>query len=451
MNVRVRLQWAAALLCLAGCANEAAKPTTHPSSPDAAPATPSLMTSDTATSPPTATTTAEKPAATEATPALEEPSADGHNRLKSEEITQGWLRLFDGHTLFGWNPNSETNWHVDNGVIVADGEAKGLLVTTTRWANYELRCDFRVAAGGNSGVFLRTPFSPKSPVTDCYELNICDTHPEFKSASLVGRAQPTETVIADGEWHTFFVTVDGSHVAVEFDGRPVLKYLDPNVPTNFTPNPMINGFIGLQMNGGKAEFRNVFLRPLGLTPWFDGTTLAGWKTVPGSQGKFEVEDGTIRGTGGRGFIESEKTAANFVLQFEAITHGDALNSGIFFRAQPGTEKAPSNGYEFQIQSGIKNGDRNQPADFGTGAIFRRVAARRVVSSDREWFTATLVADGPHFTTWVNGIPVVDWTDTRPANDNPREGLRTEAGHLSLQGHDPTTNLQFRNLKLGELP
>ncbi len=390
-------------------------------------------------------TTAAATTAESATPALEAPSADGHNRLNSEEIEQGWLRLFDGDTLFGWKPNSDTNWHVDNGAIVADSDAKGLLVTTTRWANYELRCDFRVAAGGNSGVFLRTPLTPKSPVTDCYELNICDTHPEFKSASLVGRAQPTETVNADGEWHTFFVTVDGPKVTVQFDGKAVLSYDDTGEKT------LTSGFIGLQMNGGKAEFRNVFLRPLGLTPLFDGTSLTGWKTVPGSQGKFDVEDGTIRGTGGRGFIETEKTAGNFVLQFDAITHGDALNSGVFFRAQPGTEKAPSNGYEFQIQSGIKNNDRNQPADFGTGAIFRRVAARRVVSSDREWFTATLVADGPHFTTWVNGIPVVDWTDTRPANDNPREGLRLEAGHLSLQGHDPTTNLQFRNLKWVQLP
>jgi len=394
---------------------------------------------------------APKPATTataavdSAPPALEAPTADGHNQLSADEIAQGWLRLFDGDTLFGWKPNSETNWRVDNGVIKADGDAKGLLVTTTRWANYELRCDFKLIAGGNSGIFLRTPETPKSPVTDCYELNICDSHPEFKSASLVGRAQPTEAVTADGDWHTFFVTVDGPKVTVQFDGKPVLSYEDNG------EKALRSGFIGLQMNGGAVEFRNVFVRPLGLTPLFDGASLAGWKTVPGSQGTFAVEDGTIRATGGRGFLESERTAANFVLQFEAITHGDALNSGVFFRAQPGTEKAPSNGYEFQIQSGVKDNDRNQPADFGTGAIFRRVAARRVVSSDREWFTATLVADGPRITTWVNGIPVVDWTDTRAANDNPREGLRLDAGHLSLQGHDPTTNLQFRNLRLVDLP
>lgn len=377
--------------------------------------------------------------------ALEAPSPDGHNRLTREELSQGWLRLFDGHTLFGWQPNSDTNWRVQDGVIVAAGEPTGLLVTTTRWADYELRCDFRVAEGGNSGVFLRTPLHPTNPAIDCYELNVCDTHPKFKSASLVGRAQPTSEVKANGDWHTFHVTVSGSQVSVKFDDQPVTEYTDD------TATPLTSGFIGLQMNGGQAEFRNVFLRPLGMSDLFDGQSLAGWRVVPGSQGEFTVDDGTIRVTGGRGFLETERTAGNFILQFEAITHGDALNSGVFFRALPGTEQAPSHGYEFQIQNGIKNGDRNQPADFGTGAIFRRVAARRVISNDREWLAATLVADGPHFTTWVDGVQVVDWTDNRPVNDNPREGQRLEPGHLSLQAHDPTTNLQFRNLRLGALP
>jgi hypothetical protein len=63
----------------------------------------------------------------------------------------------------------------------------------------------------------------------------------------------------------------------------------------------------------------------------------------------------------------------------------------------------------------------------------------------------LVADGPHFTTWIDGVQVVDWTDDRKPNDNPREGQRLKPGHFSLQGHDPTTDLAFRNLKLVETP
>lgn len=365
--------------------------------------------------------------------------------LSPAEIADGWIALFDGETLFGWQPNSNLNWRVEDGVILADEGDPGLLQSTSRFADFELRCDVRVAAGGNSGIFLRSAFKPTDPAVDCYELNMCDTHPMFKSGSLVKRAQPTKETKVDGEWHNFHVKAQGPSLVVQIDGEPVLDYTDD------TATPLTIGHIGLQMNGGKAEFKNVFLKPLGAQPLFDGTTLSGWRVVEGSKSEFTVQDGAIHVTNGRGFLETETTAKNFILQFDAKTNGDKLNSGIFFRAMPGTEAAPSNGYEFQIQSGIKDGDRTQPEDFGTGAIFRRVAARQVVSNDREWFTATLIAEGPHFATWVNGYPVVDWTDERPAQENPREGLRLEGGHFSLQGHDPTTDLDFRNLKLIHLP
>jgi hypothetical protein len=47
--------------------------------------------------------------------------------------------------------------------------------------------------------------------------------------------------------------------------------------------------------------------------------------------------------------------------------------------------------------------------------------------------------------------VSDWTDERPPHGNPREGLRTEPGALSIQGHDPTTDLMFRNIRLEPIP
>lgn len=380
--------------------------------------------------------------------ALEKPTPDGMNWLSRDEISAGWIRLFDGHTLFGWKSNSKLGWSVHDGVITADSADaanKGLLVTTTRFADYELRCDYKVATGGNSGIFLRTAMEPTDPAVDCFELNMCDTHSAFGTASLVKRAKPDKPIQGDGAWHSFHVQVLGPKIVVKFDGEQVLDYTDTS------ERPLKTGHIGLQMNGGKIEFRNVYLKPLGELPLFDGKSLAGWRDVPGSKSKFEVQEGTIHVTNGRGFLETETTAGNFVLQFEAITNGDKLNSGIFFRAMPGTEKNPSHGYEFQIQNGFKDGNRTQPDDHGTGAIFKRVSARRVVSNDRQWFAGTLVADGPHISTWIDGIQVVDWVDERPENENPREGRRVKPGHLSLQGHDPTTDLAFRNLRLVETP
>ena len=55
-----------------------------------------------------------------------------------------------------------------------------------------------------------------------------------------------------------------------------------------------------------------------------------------------------------------------------------------------------------------------------------------MADDLKWFYKTIVADGPHVAVWVNGYQVTDWTDTRPADPNPRKGLRARARH----DHDP---------------
>jgi hypothetical protein len=204
---------------------------------------------------------------------------------------------------------------------------------------------------------------------------------------------------------------------------------------------------------GKTELmvHSVRIRTLGAKALFNGKDLTGWKIFDDPKRaatKFEVtKDGELSARSGPGDLQTEKAFDNFVLQLECKTNGKWLNSGVFFRCIPNQYQ---NGYECQIQNGYTGDDRAKPIDFGTGAIYRRIAARKVVSNDNEWFTMTLVADGKHFSTWVNGYQTVDWTDDRPANDNPRQGYRAEQGHLSIQGHDPTTDLLFRNIRIAEL-
>ena len=367
------------------------------------------------------------------------------NQLTREEIDAGWIRLFDGESLFGWKATNETPWKIEEGVVWAETGKPGLLVTNTEFADYELKCDFRLAPGGNSGIFLRTLFAPKDPAVDCYELNMCDAHPAFPTGSLVGVVKPSKKVSGEGKWMTYHVTVEGRRVRVELDGEEILDFTDER------PQARRRGLIGLQKNVGKAEYRNIYLRPLNLKPSFNGKDLTGWRVVPGSTSEFAVEEGAIHVKNGPGFLESEGTSQDFVLQAQIKTNGKHLNSGVFFRSLPATEKAPSNGYELQVHNAFKDKDRAKPVDFGTGAIYRRVPARRVVPDDFEWFTATLVAAGPHFSVWIDGEQVTDWTDDRKPDENPRKGLRTQAGSFILQGHDPTTDLLFRKLQVSEYP
>ena len=132
------------------------------------------------------------------------------------------------------------------------------------------------------------------------------------------------------------------------------------------------------------------------------------------------KEGELHMSNGAGQIDTAADFTNFVLQIDwASRIGDGLNSGVFFRTL--REGWCVTGYESQIQNGFKDGDRTKPKDAGTGAIYRRQPARYVVPNDHEWFTKTIVADGPHMAVWVNGYQVSDWTDTRPEKENAREG------------------------------
>jgi hypothetical protein len=290
---------------------------------------------------------------------------------------------------------------------------------------------------------LRTApvIGPDDIKTKCYELNIAPPENPFPTGSFVGRQKGKEVPERADEWQTFEVTLDGGKSTVKLNGEEVLTYDDPA--------PIGRGLIGLQLNTGAVEFKNIKLKPLGLEPLFNGKDLTGWKDHPQSKAKFVVNDkGELNVTAtNRGCIESEQQFGDFILQLECISHAPNLNSGVFFRSIPGELM---NGYEAQIHNGFLNGDRSQPVDCGTGGIFRRVNARLVNASDKEWFPMTIVAAGPHVSVWVNGYQVTDWTDERKADKNPRNGLRLEKGTLQIQGHDPTTNLSFRNLRAREI-
>ncbi len=236
------------------------------------------------------------------------------------------------------------------------------------------------------------------------------------------------------------------------------------------PRPVV-GHIALAGNG--VVFRSIKLRPLNGKSIFNGKDLTGWKPFEGDkpkvQSKFSVSpEGWLTLKNGPGDLQTEGQWADFIFQGECRTNGKNLNSGVFFRCRPGEYQQ---GYEAQIHNGVSETPKkytvaeydpkthelkekriveSNALDYGTGAIYNRIPARMSVAKDGEWFTMTIVAQGNHIATWVDGVQVVDWTDNRPLADNARNGCRLEKGPISLQGHDPTTDLNFRKLSVIDL-
>lgn len=380
----------------------------------------------------------------EESPTPTEPVAFLPPPLSAAEIAAGWVSLFDGASLFGWQQPPNSNWKVDNGQITADSGEPSLLLTPYNLDDFEFRCEFRLAPGGNSGIFLRTADNATDPAIDTYELNICDNHPSHRTGSLVGRYSAPNVPAVAGAWHRYVVRCEGPRIQVWLDGNSIVDFTDQSAGLR------LSGKLGLQYKDGQIAFRNVCIRPLGLRPLFNGTDTSGWRTVPGSKATFEVRDGLLNISGGPGFLETEQTFQDFALKATARINGEELNGGIFFRAEPGTAEAPSNGYELQLSNQTKNSDPTQPADFGTGAIFRRAPARRILAEANEFFTVVLIAQADHFASWVNGWQVMTWQDRRTDDPNPRKGRRLRSGHISLQGHDPATSLDFQSIHIDQL-
>lgn len=333
----------------------------------------------------------------------------------------GWITLFDQETLFGWAPQGNVEWEVDDGVLAADHTrgAAGWIATTSIFADFELAAKIRVDDGASAALAVRANLNG---------------HPSENGTSLIvlGEAERTKPpfrevrVTAQGD--TVSATVDGEAVEVAGGGAKI-------------------GHIGLLYYGsGKIEMSEMKLRPLNMKPIFDGKTLDGWNIIPGRASKFSVIDGAINIKDGNGQIETAGVYKDFILQMDIISNGTHLNSGVFFRGPVGEFWK---GYESQVRNEWRRDDRTKPVDFGTGGIYGDQQARKVVSTDGEWFQKTIVCHGNHMAVWIDGYQATDWLDMRPVNNdwNAKEGYVPWAGTIHLQGHDPTTDLSFKNINI----
>ena len=331
------------------------------------------------------------------------------NALTPQEARDGWLLLFDGDTTFGWQVEGEAK--VEEGVLILGGNKPTEVTLSTRLCSCKLK--------------LRSKSEGKRVVR----------------VTVSG-----EKIRGNGRDHNIDMQINSSLAL------PLVRF---SIPADTT-----------------LKLYEARLLPTGMSPLFNGKNLDGWKVFEGkgTKSKYTVtKEGWLNVKDGPGDLQTTKTFDDFVLQLECISNGDRLNSGVFFRCIPGEYQQ---GYEAQVHNGwtdtpkktytideydpkthkllTKKKVPSKAMDYGTGAIYRRMPARFGVAKDREWFTMTVVARERHIATWVNGIQVVDWTDNRPDSDNPRNGCRLEAGHISIQGHDPTTDLSFRNIRIAEL-
>ncbi len=186
---------------------------------------------------------------------------------------KGFTALFNEKDLTGWkvlNGKIES-WGVDKGLLFVKGGG-GWLMTEKEYADFELRLEFKVPKGGNSGVALRSPMKG-DPAYTGMEIQILDD-PSYKglqkwqaTGSIYGVVAaskvPTKPV---GEWNSYRIFCKGRQVIIELNGEKVVEaHLDDSVKEHAKAHPGITrkaGHIGLQEHGGRVEFRNLYVKEL---------------------------------------------------------------------------------------------------------------------------------------------------------------------------------------------
>jgi hypothetical protein len=191
-----------------------------------------------------------------------------------------WKPLFDGKDLDGWaiaEKQGTAPFVVEDGVIHTS-PGKGMLwYTREKMGNATLRVVYRMSNDkGNSGVFIRIPFEPKSEhdaIHNGIEVQIDNRDDDWHCTGVLysmtkALARPAKPA---PEWNTMDITMQGPRTRVEVNGVLVTDY-DGSAPVPERKHPWEpergprpdSGYIALQHHDESAViyFKEVSVKPL---------------------------------------------------------------------------------------------------------------------------------------------------------------------------------------------
>ncbi|MFN8258939.1 MAG: DUF1080 domain-containing protein [Bacteroidales bacterium] len=236
----------------------------------------------------TATDTVKTEAVTETAP----------NTLSKAETDEGWKLLFDGTTTTGWRGYQKKEfpkgWVIEDGTIKCNGSGRGEagakeggdIVYDKVFSNFDLKLEWKVSKGGNSGIFYLGQEKLDFIWKTAPEMQVLDNvnHPDAKLGKDGNRmagslydlipAKPQNAKPFD-EWNSVEIIVYKGTVVHKMNGETVVEY------HLWTPEwdklvagskfPALNkdwakvaseGLIGLQDHGDDVWYRNIKIKEL---------------------------------------------------------------------------------------------------------------------------------------------------------------------------------------------
>ncbi|MGB0767960.1 MAG: 3-keto-disaccharide hydrolase [Phycisphaeraceae bacterium] len=426
------------------------------------------------------------------------------------EESDGWEVLFDGTStdaFRGWKSETfpEKGWVIDGDALHIRADSKaGDIVTKKQYASFDLRFEWKVAKGSNSGVIYRCIEHEDVRLSFMsgpeYQILDDDNHrngknPKTTAASLYAHYAPNEkkTLMPIGEWNIGRIVVRGSKVEHWLNGAIVVAYdLESESFQRVTQATHYKkwarfakekkGHIAFQDHTDDVWFRNIRIKELADTEpepeataaatdeeagdWqvlFDGTSLDRFRAMADREidKRWVIDDGTLHYTGGRwgGDLVTKQAFGDFDLRWEWKI-SSAGNSGVKYRVDPSKpeKKMYALGPEYQILDDDRHND-GKHIKHRTGCLYNLFVTndKKKVNPVGEWNTSRIVSRGDRVEHWLNGEMVLAyefWSE--PFNEafakskyrNMDRFAKPNPGHIVFQEH--RDKVWYRNIRIKEL-
>ena len=203
-------------------------------------------------------------------------SKDCKTTSAGKDSEKGFVSIFDGKTLKGWQ-SDVGSYAVEDGAIICKKGSIGRLNSKKLYTNFVLRFDFKLQPGSNNGVALRARLGGGEPAFEGLECQILDdSAPKYKTlkpyqfhGSIYGIFPAKRGSLKPiGEWNSQEIVCNGTKIKVTVNGKVVVDNdletvrggtMDGRTRPNLYRKTGYVGFIG---HGDRVEFRNIRIKEL---------------------------------------------------------------------------------------------------------------------------------------------------------------------------------------------